>query len=56
VKETLGLWFFTLLFLVGGLGSILLIGKPREPHTPANAALIVVFDGLLVALLWWVFR
>jgi hypothetical protein len=50
---TVILYVFAAWFLVGTIGSITNIGKPRQPITPAGAARTVVVGLLVVGLLIW---
>ena len=44
-------WFLVVYFAFNGLGSILLIGKPRDPITPGSAlVLLVLCAGLISAV------
>lgn len=45
-------WVLAALFVVASVGQIYMIGKPRKPITPGQAAFSVVMNGVLIAFLF----
>lgn len=47
------LWIIIGFFALGALTTVANIGKDRKPITPDVAAVVVLFDLLVIALLVW---
>jgi hypothetical protein len=47
------LWIAVGVFALGGLSTILSVGKERKPISPEMAALVLVIDVALIALILW---
>jgi cell shape-determining protein MreD len=51
--HTVTLWTIGILLVLNCIGTIMLIGKEREPITPNFAAVVVFINMLLIAGLLW---